>query len=393
MIPERDMEMTKENPLGMYLHVPFCSSTCDFCAFYQEKPSKNGRNSYFLGLEKEISKFPGDRDFQTIFVGGGTPGLLTPQEISKLGSLVKGAGLSKNFEWTIEIAPTEITFQKLERLLEIGVNRISLGVQTFDPLSMRQLGRKHKAENAKKAYSMIREVGFKSINLDLIFGIPNQTIEKWEEDLIQAVELEPEHLSTYCLTFEENTALHLRMKNGEIKVDQDKEVAFYEKTWGFLPHHGFHQYEISNFSKLGHECRHNLNTWKMNEWIGYGPSAFTQYKGVRRKNLSNLEKWFQQLSNDIDSKFQENHKLEKQELGRDAVVFGLRMNAGIDLRKIAIDHCLPQEAFESIEEFLRKLEVEGLCRLESQRYMLTSEGRMLVDAVASELPELVLVSN
>ena len=134
-----------------------------------------------------------------------------------------------------------------------------------------------------KSFSMIRETGFNSTNLDLIFGIPGQTLSLWEKDLIQAVEMAPDHLSTYCLTFEEDTALFVKLSQGKVSIDPEKEASFYERTWELLPKHGYAQYEISNFAQKGHLCRHNLNTWAMDEWIGYGPSAATQFQGIRRK--------------------------------------------------------------------------------------------------------------
>ena len=145
--------------LGLYAHVPFCSTTCDFCAFYQERPSKKGIESFFLGLERELERFPGGRDFSTVFIGGGTPGLLSSTQLDHLCGLVRQTGLSTDCEWTVEVAPSEITREKLDVLADGGVNRISLGVQTFDPKMMEALGRKHEVGKISSAYSMIRETG------------------------------------------------------------------------------------------------------------------------------------------------------------------------------------------------------------------------------------------
>ncbi len=387
-MPEREEKGGNNPVLGMYLHVPFCSTTCDFCAFYQERPSKKGFDLFFSGLEKEVERFPANQSFSTIFIGGGTPGLLKVDQIKRLGDIINSQDLQKDVEWSMEVAPSEITNKKLEAISEIGVNRISLGVQTFDSGLMEELGRTHEVKKAVEAFQMIREIGFQSVNLDLIFGAPGQTLEKWEDDLIRAVELQPDHLSTYCLTFEEDTALYVRMAKGKIRLDSEKEASFYEKAWDFLPRYGYKQYEVSNFAKPGFACRHNLNTWKMNEWLGYGPSACSQYQGVRRKNLSNLEHWSTQLNNKIEIKHEEYEYLNKFELARDAVLFGLRMNDGVDLKIIANNFSLPLAAFDPIVSFFLILAKEGLCESKKGKASLTSKGRILADAVAKDLPEL-----
>ena len=374
--------------LGMYVHVPFCSTTCDFCAFYQERPSKKGFDSYFNGLKREFQLDGSDRFFSTIFIGGGTPGILSTDQLEEIGGLIKAQNLSSSLEWTVEIAPAEITPEKLETMLEIGVTRISLGIQTFDSSLMQELGRAHSVETALKSYSLVRSVGFESVNLDLIFGMPGQSEKMWENDLRQAVELEPDHLSTYCLTFEEDTALFVKLSKGELKIDPEKEAVFYEKAWDFLPQQGYAQYEISNFAKPGNECIHNLNTWGMNEWIGYGPSASTQYKGIRRKNLSNLEAWEEQTKFPEKRNFEEFQKMDADELAHDAVTFGLRMNQGISLDEIAKNFDLPLSSFELIESFLWKLHSQDLVE-KNLNWKLSKKGRMLADGVIREMPEII----
>ena len=199
--------------------------------------------SYFTGLQKEWKQANLAQPVDTVFVGGGTPAILQPDQMERLCEFIKGMGMEEKVEWTVELAPNEVTEEKLSVLHKGGVNRISLGVQTFDPELMVALGRKHGPEKVFRAYNMIRESGFKSVNLDLIFGIPHQTINQWESDMTQAVELAPDHLSTYCLTFEEDTALYYRLAKGELSIDPEKEAAFYERAWEFLPGKGYSQYE------------------------------------------------------------------------------------------------------------------------------------------------------
>lgn len=389
LVLNKELVGRKNLALGMYIHVPFCSTTCDFCAFYQEKPSKNGIESYFLGLGYEFERFPPHKSFSTIFIGGGTPGVLKPEQLDKLCSLISSFDRIPDVEWSIELAPSEITPQKLELLRKRGVNRISLGVQTFNPKFMDALGRQHPVEKTFQAYQWIREAGFDSVNLDLLFGAPGQSLLDWEEDLAKAVELAPDHLSTYCLTFEEDTAMFVRMSQGMVKIDLEREAEFYEFAWDYLPRHSYDQYEVSNYAKPGHACRHNLNTWAMNEWIGYGPSACTQYRGVRRKNIASLGQWAEGMKPANQPKFVEEQDLSSSDFAQDAVLFGLRMNKGISIPKIAEHFDLPQEKFSAMEKFLDRLVSEGLANQPSSgSYALTNQGQILCDAIACDLPEL-----
>ena len=379
----------KKLALALYIHVPFCSTTCDFCAFYQEKPSKKRMDSYFLGLENEISRFPPDRQVSTLFIGGGTPGLLKPKELSRLTGLVNNLDLSANYEWSVELAPSEITPEKLKVLKDGGVNRISMGVQTFNPVHMEALGRKHSVTKTFEAYQSIRDAGFSSVNLDLLFGAPGQSLLDWEKDLDQAVALQPDHLSTYCLTFEEDTAMYLRLSKGQAKIDPEREATFYEFAWEYLPSHGYEQYEISNYARKGHACLHNLNTWAMNEWIGYGPSACSQIRGSRRKNLADVEKWSHWLINHAQPEYLEEETLTSQDFARDAVLFGLRMNGGIKLGDIANRFDLPTHCFSAISKFFHRLIKEGLAEESKKGFIhLLPSGRILADSIACEVPEL-----
>ena len=382
------MQDSNNIELGLYVHVPFCSTTCDFCAFYQEKPSKKGFEEYFLALEKDFHAHLTDREFSTVFIGGGTPGILSEEQINKLCGLISSNKIKDDCEWTVEVAPNEINHKKLDAFLNGGVNRLSLGVQTLDPVFMKELGRKHDVERAVEAYGEVREAGFDNVNIDLLFGAPGQSLDHWKDDLRKAVDLAPDHLSTYCLTFEEDTALFAKLAKGQIKLDPDREALFYEWAWEYLPDQGYNQYEVSNYAKPGFECRHNLNTWKMNEWIGYGPSASSQFSQVRRKNFSNIEQWAKPLLLSNEQQYEEYTKLSRLEIARDAILFGLRMNQGINLSDISAKFELSINSFDPVVKFLKLLESEGLGVSEKEYYFLTREGRIRCDAIASEIPEL-----
>jgi oxygen-independent coproporphyrinogen-3 oxidase len=382
---KKSKETGQLSSLGMYVHVPFCSTTCDFCAFYQERPSKKGFDLFFSGLKREMDHFSPPHSFSTVFIGGGTPGLLGPEQIVRLGEIIHTQNVENLIEWSVEIAPSEITPDKLKIFKEIGVTRISLGVQTFNPQLMKELGRAHEVDRALSAYSLIREAGFSSVNIDLLFGAPGQSLEMWEEDLKRAVQLDPDHISTYCLTFEEDTALFVKLSEGKVKINPEKEATFYEKAWEFLPQHGYPQYEISNYAKPGKTCLHNINTWAMNDWIGYGPSAATQYQGVRRKNLANVEEWAKQWEQSEEGDFAEFEELQPHDLANDAVLFGLRMNQGIELDEIGQKFKMDELYFAEIESFFHKLQAAGMME-KANTWKLTGKGRILADAIAKELP-------
>ena len=381
------MQVSNIGELGLYVHVPFCSTTCDFCAFYQERPSKKGFEQYFFALEKDFEAHPSSQEFSTVFIGGGTPGLLSAEQIEKLCGLIKGAGLNSNCEWSVEVAPNEINHEKVEALLHGGVNRLSLGVQTFNQNFMNALGRNHDVSRALNAYELVRNAGFSSVNVDLLFGAPGQKLCDWQDDLKKAVDLEPDHISTYCLTFEEDTALFAKLSEGKIRIDADREAEFYEWGWEYLPSQGFKQYEVSNYARPGKECRHNLNTWRMNNWIGYGPSASSQYGGKRWKNFANIDQWAKTLLSGEEKGYEEFVELSPVELARDAILFGLRMNDGVSVELVASQFQVDHFLFENVVQFLELLVKEGLAEKRGQYYSLTQDGRIRCDAIAAEIPE------
>ena len=261
------------SPLGLYVHVPFCASTCDFCAFYQTTPTRDGVEEYLDNVGRELALVQWRRPVDTVFWGGGTPGMLAPEDLRALGWMVRAACGENVAEWTVELAPGSVTEARLEALKEIGVTRVSMGVQSFDPVLLDALGRQHTREQVLRAYERVRAANFKSVNLDLMFALPGQDEAALVEDLRMAVSLAPDHLSTYCLTFEEDTKLWVKLSQGKVKLDTEHEARLYGRAWDELAAAGYAQYEVSNFARLGHVCNHNLNTWRMHEWVGIGPSA------------------------------------------------------------------------------------------------------------------------
>lgn len=373
------------NPsLGLYLHVPFCASTCDFCAFYQEKPLRRSIERYLEGVERELASLDLGRSVEFVFWGGGTPGLLPAKDLYRLGrAMLEAVGRPR--EWSIEMAPSSVKPDKLKVLKELGVTRISMGVQSFNPELLKALGRQHNLQQIHRAYQWMQEEGFTNINLDLMFAIPGQSLEAWRADLQQAIELEPQHISTYCLTFEEDTALFFKLSQGRLSVDPEWDAALYKTTWEVLEQAGFAQYEISNFARPGYECLHNLNTWHMGEWIGLGPSAASQFRGRRFANPASLEDWLKGLEEGRPRRVDEVN-LSETTLATDALIFGLRMNAGVDLMQLK--ERFPGLKKIPLEPFFEQFQSEGFVIFKEDRCLcLTQRGRLLADALALEIME------
>jgi oxygen-independent coproporphyrinogen-3 oxidase len=378
-------QLNSSQPLGLYCHVPFCASTCDFCAFYQEKPKRGDLERYLDAMDLEFSAIPADRKIDTVFWGGGTPGLLAAKDLERLGKAMLERLSVPPAEWTIEMAPSTVKPDKMRVLRDLGVTRISMGVQSFQPELLESLGRLHNPKQIYTAWERVQEAGFPQTNMDLMFAIPNQTIEQWENDIREAARLGPSHLSTYCLTFEEDTALYVKLSQGKVSIDEDKELRFYERGWELLEELGYEQYEISNFSKPDSQCLHNVNTWKMHEWLGCGPSAASQFAGERYQRPANLDEWCAAFeAGEIPKSEQAN--LDDNILFLDAVIFGLRMNQGVDLEVISERFPLNTER-ENVESILGRFAQKGLLVIEGSSYRLTHRGRLLCDRIGSEFLE------
>jgi oxygen-independent coproporphyrinogen-3 oxidase len=369
-------------PVGLYVHVPFCASTCDFCAFYQTQPTAGAVRRYLDGIAAEAALVPWPARVATVFWGGGTPGLLSPGDLRRLGETVRARLGGQPEEWTVELAPASVTAARLAVLRDLGVTRVSLGVQSFQPALLEALGRQHTREQILRAYERVRAAGFASLNLDLMFALPGQTATAWEADVAAAVALAPDHLSTYCLTFEEDTRLWVKLSQGRVRLDPEHEARLHEATWQQLAAAGYAQYEISNFARPGHACRHNLNTWRMHEWIGLGPSAASQHAGTRGANIADLEAWHTRVGRG-ERMTEDRVGLTPALLAEDSLIFGLRMNAGVDLA--ALRARFPAAPWAAVDAAAILLGSQGLAERAGDTLRLTPRGRLLADAVGAEL--------
>jgi oxygen-independent coproporphyrinogen-3 oxidase len=376
-------EASKHGPLGLYVHVPFCASTCDFCAFYQTTPTADGIDHYMRGIANESALVDwAGRQVETVFWGGGTPGLLSPKDIRRLGGIVRERLGGGPREWSVEMAPASVTEARLEALKEIGVTRISMGAQSFQPALLDGLGRQHTREQIFRAYERIRAADFASVNIDMMFALPGQDEAAWLTDLSEALALAPDHLSTYCLTFEEDTKLWVKLSKGQVKLDIEHEARLYETTWARLEQSGYAQYEVSNFARPGHACIHNLNTWRMHEWVGLGPSAASQHAGWRGGNVADLEQWQANIARG-ERVTEDRVALSPALLAEDALIFGVRMNAGVDLA--ALRARFPSAPWSAVDVEIGRLTDAGVADVRDGHLCLTSRGRLIADTVGAEL--------
>ncbi len=369
-------EKASTNPkfLGIYVHVPFCAHQCSYCGFYQERPTKQSLDDYVSYLIDDI-KLQGEiPPANTVYWGGGTPTILSAENILKLGTHMHiSASLS---EWSVECSPGTVTPQKLSILKEIGVTRMTMGIQTFNENTMQILGRRQKRKMIFEAYDLIRACGFDNIGIDMIFAIPGQTIDQWIEDLETAISLSPEHISTYNLTYEKNSKLRLPPMN------EQQEIEFFITTDSFLREHGYEHYEISNFCKPGYMSVHNSHTWEMYDWIGYGPSASSQFMNKRFTNVASLKLWHDGIENNKHIRY-DFYNLNEDIMIQDSLIFGLRMFKGIDFQNL-------KTRFKSFDKqkyqkFFEQLAAEKLAELTNKNIKLTLKGMLVADTIGYEI--------
>jgi oxygen-independent coproporphyrinogen-3 oxidase len=345
----------------LYVHVPFCAAKCNYCAFYSEAGNADKMTGYVNTLLVELDRFAGQLAPQTIFFGGGTPSLLPATLMRRILEKIPGAHVS---EWTIECNPSTVTTEKAKLYREFGVNRISMGVQALDDELLDVIGRVHSVEAAVKSYRQLRAAGFENINLDLIFGLPGQTMEHWRTTLQRAIELQPEHISTYCLILEEDTHFWSLLQQGQIKPDDEFELQMYEFAMETLAAAGYRQYEISNFAKPGKECAHNIAYWEGKDYLGLGPSACSTIGDRRWQNASQIENW--------TVVFEE--KITPELRAAERAAFGMRMNAGV-----------PAELVRGRwDKQIAELLSTDLVRWRNGRLQPTKRGILFADEVAAE---------
>jgi oxygen-independent coproporphyrinogen-3 oxidase len=357
----------------LYVHIPFCLKICPYCSFYKEASDRNKTRRFLDALLAELERESARHALQpqTIFFGGGTPSALsTPQLEYLLSGMRDRLDLSALTEWTLEMNPATVSLEKARTLRTLGVNRISMGVQSWDPALLAVLGRVHTAEQAERSYGILREAGFDNVNLDLMFAIPTQTRAQWAATLEKTIALAPEHLSAYCLTYEEDTAFFRRFQTGEYQQNKDGDADLFELTLDRLEAAGYEPYEISNHARPGRECLHNLAYWQGADYLGLGPSAFSTCGPERWQNVAEVETYSTRvLSGESAIGFHET--LDEATRLSEAIAFGLRTNRGV-----AVSLLTPWQ--DTVDEYLG----EGFFAREGDRIRLTRKGKLVADALA-----------
>ena len=320
----------------LYVHVPFCAAKCHYCAFYSEAGRSDKMDDYVEAVLRELGQFVAATDQhnrqlapESIFFGGGTPSIL-PRRLMRqlLEGLQHLVPTEHVCEWTFECNPSTVSAEKAKLFREFGVNRISLGVQSLDEDTLRTIGRVHSIKAAVESYDKLRSAGFENINLDLMFGLPGQTLEQWQATLRHAIQLRPEHVSTYCLILEEDTHFWSLLQQGLIKPDEQLELEMYELGIELLTAAGYRQYEVSNFARSGRECRHNIAYWEGKDYIGLGPSACSTLEARRWQNVPDIDCYIENLrSHQSVIGFEES--LTSELRASERLAFGMRMNAGV----------------------------------------------------------------
>ncbi len=378
------MTAKKDTSLNaLYLHIPFCARKCNYCDFNSIVSGTKIIDQYLHAIEKELHALQGRYVFKTVYIGGGTPSILTETQLEKLLSVViRHVPVSEIEEFTMEVNPGTLTESKIAVVKEYFVNRISLGIQSFQDSRLELLGRIHSGDDAGNAFALLRVNGFKNINIDLIFGYPNQSPGEWEEDLRKAVELNPEHISTYALTYEEGTPLTMDLENEVIhKLDESVELEMYKTAIHYLTGNGYHHYEISNFAKGGHECRHNQVYWENEGHVGIGTGAYSFVDGVRTSNERNVFKYIDGIHENRDIKsFRE--RLHHDQFASETVIMSLRLRQGIS--NIDFYKRFGYKIVDRFGDQINRLVRYGLISYDDERLKLTEKGLFIADTVMTE---------
>lgn len=372
----------KKNKISIYIHIPFCESRCHYCDFCSSLLNRENVEKYFSYLEKEIKlneNFLKEKIIDTVFIGGGTPSSVDGKFIARILKILSAFEFSENPEITIESNPNSLSMEKAETYFYSGINRISIGAQSFNDKILKKIGRIHKSEDIFIAVENARAAGFTNINLDLMLALPSQKFSDIEKSLEEVKKLGIPHISYYSLILEEGTRLYENHKKSSLDFpDESLDRKMYHYVVNGLEKIDLHQYEISNFSKIGFECRHNMTYWKLRDYISFGLSASSNIKNLRYRNFSDFKNYYEALDkNEKPIEFSEN--LSKNDRMNEFIMMGLRLNSGIDLGEF-------NKKFEEDFVSLYEREIEnniklGLIEVKGNKIKLTEKGRDLSNQV------------
>lgn len=385
---------TAETAAGMYVHIPFCRSKCPYCSFvsYPDMGAEI-KDNYMEALQRQMLAMASHpwsraRKFHSLFIGGGTPSSVDPPQMAAfIGACLAAYDFSalpdREPEVTLEVNPNSINGEMLQRFRDNGVTRLSIGVQSFGDDMLRNIGRRHTASEALKAYETARAAEFANINLDLMYGLPEQDMVDWQNSLRQATALAPDHISVYELTIEENTPFAEAVRRKKLDLPpEETTLAMFEMAQEILSLAGYSQYEISNYARRGFACIHNINYWENGSYLGLGAAAVSCFSGVRIKSEENPV-LFTQMMNAGRMTFKEAEFLSLEARFRETVIMGLRMTAGVSLSRLEERFGLTPQLYYG--DMLHRLTDQGFLQEEKDRLRLTRQGVLLANRVMAQL--------
>lgn len=367
------------SPTGLYIHIPFCRRKCFFCGFAVTVGQERRIDTYLKCLALEAEQYRGQK-IDTVYIGGGTPTLLNETELQTLCDIItKNFKIAKGAEFTIETNPDTITFEKAKLLRARGINRISVGAQSFSKKYLKFLGRTHTPADIKKCFRLLYDAGFKNIGIDLMFGFPRQTLSELQKDLTAALALKPDHVSVYNLTIEPTSRFS---RFTPTLPSSDRLGHLYSFIISYLAKRGLSQYEVSNFAKRGKCSAHNILYWQCHDYLGLGLGAHSHIKGKRFWNGTKLFPYLTAVEK-TGSNLEGSENLNKSQRLIEALLFGLRMNAGIKLCELEkrFGCTLPPEKKKRIEEFIQN----GFLENAGRRLRTTLKGRLVLDELCGYL--------
>lgn len=370
---------------GIYIHIPFCKSKCIYCDFYS-KTETSKIQSFVTSACKEIEirkDYISTKNIETIYFGGGTPSFLQIDDLKQIiDKIYKTFDVSENCEITLEANPDDLNLEFIQELKTTKINRISLGIQSFNNDELTFLNRRHNAENAILAVENLQKNGFKNISVDLIYGLPNSTIETWKKSIQTAISLNVQHISAYHLTYEKGTKLYKLLKSKTIStIDEDLSLEQFKILINSLKPNGFKHYEISNFAKKDFHSKHNSSYWNQIEYLGIGPSAHSYNKISRQWNISDISKYISGVENGKMNYEIEN--LSTQDNYNDYIITSLRTSFGCDLNYIKNN--FETKFSQHFEKKIQKYLNENLLKVENDVYTLTENGIFISDSIFGDL--------
>ena len=370
---------------GIYVHIPFCKKKCKYCDFISFECVEEYEERYINALINEIEDCKLNKRVSTIYFGGGTPSIISEKNIEKvLKILYEKFEIDKDAEITLEVNPGTVNMKKLQKYKEIGINRLSIGLQSTDDSSLKMLGRIHTYSEFLETFENAKTVGFDNINVDLILGIPNQTIDKLNVDLQNIVKLNPKHISVYSLILEDGTELEKEIANNKLEMISDLlERQMYWKTKKYLKKNGYEQYEISNFAQKGYESRHNMSCWNQDEYIGFGLASHSYIDKTRYSNITNLEEY---IKNVEEKNFNKNVIIEEKQnveiQAKEYMMLNLRKIEGVSISKFEQKFQINPLFYFRFE--IQKLTDENLIEVDLDNIKLTNKGLDFANLVFEE---------